>query len=143
MSVVAARRVLRSAAMGALLVPRAHLANVQRTAFSVVGPSALNDLPVGLRSLLMTHPSKFNISLKSFFFGRDRAGNASAYTGVLKRRYISLQNKSKQFLSRMGENLGETFLDYLILKVCAKCSRAFVAYWNPCLSFKIVMINRK
>src|SRR6218665_4188866 len=30
-----------------------------------------------LRSLLMAHPSKFYISLKSFFFVRDWAGSAS------------------------------------------------------------------
>src|SRR6218665_1534310 len=65
-SVFAARRVLRSAARGEFLVPRAHLAIMQRKAFSVVGPSAWNDLPFELRSLLMAHPSKFYISLKSF-----------------------------------------------------------------------------
>ena len=46
-------------------------------AFSDVGPSARNDLPFELRSLLMAHPSKFYISLKSFFFVRDWAGSAS------------------------------------------------------------------
>src|SRR6218665_907978 len=46
-------------------------------AFSVVGPSAWNDLPFELRSLLMAHPSKFYISLKSFLFVRDWAGSAS------------------------------------------------------------------
>src|SRR6218665_2274866 len=76
-SVLAARRVLRSAGRGELLVPRARLAIMQLRAFSVVGPSAWNDLPVELRSLLMTSPSKFDLSLKSFFFGRDWAGSAS------------------------------------------------------------------
>ena len=80
-SVLAARRrVMRSAARGELLVPRARLDTMQRRAFSVVGPSACwNDLPVELRSLslLMTSPYKFYISLKSFFFGRDWAGSAS------------------------------------------------------------------
>ena len=66
---------LHSAARGELLVHWARLATVQRRAFSVVGPSAWNDLPVELHSLLMTHPSKFYISLKSFFFGRDWAGS--------------------------------------------------------------------
>ena len=33
---------------------------------NVVGPSAWNDLPVELRSLLITSPSKFYISLKSW-----------------------------------------------------------------------------
>src|SRR6218665_3685762 len=69
-SVLAARRVLRSAARGEFLVPRARLAItcMQRKTFSVVGPSAWNELPFELRSLLMAHPSKFYISLKSFFF---------------------------------------------------------------------------
>src|SRR6218665_367865 len=47
-SVLAARRVLRSAARGEFLVPRAHLAIMQRRAFSIVGPSAWNDLPFEL-----------------------------------------------------------------------------------------------
>src|SRR6218665_596336 len=76
-SVLASSRVLRYAARGELLVPRAHLATMQRRAFSVVGSSAWNDLPVELRFLLMACPSKFCISLKSFFFGRDWAGSAS------------------------------------------------------------------
>src|SRR6218665_3050199 len=76
-SVLAERRVLRSAARGEHLVPRAHLATVQQRAFSVVGPSAWNDLTVELCSLLMASPSKFYISLKSFFFGRDWAGSTS------------------------------------------------------------------
>ena len=45
--------------------------------FSVVGPSAWNDLPFELRSLLVAHPSKFYISLKSFFFAHDWAGSAA------------------------------------------------------------------
>src|SRR6218665_3520140 len=76
-SVLAARRVLRSAARGEFLVPRGHLAIMQRRAFSIVGPSAWNDLPFELRSVLMAHPSKFYISLKSFFFVRGWAGSAS------------------------------------------------------------------
>src|SRR6218665_2364913 len=76
-SVLAARRVLHSATSGELLVPRARLAIMQRRAFSVVGLSAWKDLPVELRSLLMTSPTKFYISLKSFFLGRDWAGSAS------------------------------------------------------------------
>src|SRR6218665_947218 len=60
-----------------ILVPRARLAIIQRRAFSVVGPSAWNDLPFELRSLLTAHPSKFYISLKSFFFVCDWAGSAS------------------------------------------------------------------
>src|SRR6218665_62220 len=59
------------------LVPRARLAIMQRRAFSIVGPSAWNDLPFELRSVLMAHPSKFYISLKSFFFVRGWAGSAS------------------------------------------------------------------
>ena len=73
-SVLAPRPVLRSAARGEFLVPRARLAIMQRRAFSVVGPSAWNDLPFELRSLLKAHPSKFYISLKSFFFVRTGLG---------------------------------------------------------------------
>ena len=76
-SVLAAHQVLCSTARGQLLVPRARLAIMQQRALSVVGLSAWNDLPVELRSLLMTSPSKFYISLKSFFFGHDWAGSAS------------------------------------------------------------------
>ena len=61
--VLAARWVLRSAASGELLVPQAHLATVQQRAFSVVGPSAWNDLPVEQRSLLMARLSKLYISV--------------------------------------------------------------------------------
>src|SRR6218665_2056893 len=57
-----------SAARGEFLVPSARLAIMQRRAFSVVGPSAWNDLPFELCSLLMADPSKFYISVKSFFF---------------------------------------------------------------------------
>jgi len=85
-SVVAARRVLRSVARGEVLVPRARLAIMQRRVFSVVDPSTRNDLPFELRSLPMAHRSKFYISLKSFFFVRDWAGSASEC-------YISLQNE--------------------------------------------------
>jgi len=75
--VLEGRRVLRSAARGELLVSRARLAIMQRRAFQVVGPSAWNDLLFELWSLLMAHPSKFYISLKSFLFDRDCAGSAS------------------------------------------------------------------
>src|SRR6218665_693697 len=64
-SVLAGRRVLRSAAMGELLVLLVRLAIMHRRAFSVVGPSAWNDLPFELRSLLVAPPSKFYFSLKS------------------------------------------------------------------------------
>ena len=57
--------------------PLAHLAIMQRRAFSVVGPSARTDLPFELRSLLVAHPSKFYIALKSFFIVRNWAGSAS------------------------------------------------------------------
>src|SRR6218665_3566935 len=77
-SVLAARRVLHSAARGEFLVPCARLAVMQRRAFSVVGPSAWNYLPFELRSLLMAHPSNFT-SLKSFFFVRGLDPTPSEY----------------------------------------------------------------
>jgi len=77
LSVLASRRVLHSAVKGEPLVPWARLAIMQQRAFSVIIPSAWNDLPFQLWSLLMAHPSKFDISLKSFFFVRDWDGSAS------------------------------------------------------------------
>jgi len=47
-----------------------------RCAFSVVGPSIWNELPLELRSLLVIHPSKFYKSLKSSFLSRGWAGRA-------------------------------------------------------------------
>src|SRR6218665_3105916 len=91
-SLLAARRVLRSAARGEFLVPRVRLAIMQRRAFSVVGPSAWNDLPFELRSLLMAHPSIFYISLKSFLLSVAGLG-APLSSSLLKRRYINLQNE--------------------------------------------------
>src|SRR6218665_28715 len=64
----------------------------QRRAFSVVGPSAWNDLPFELHSLLMAHPSKFYISLKSFFLSVTGLG-APLSSSLLNRRYRSLQNE--------------------------------------------------
>src|SRR6218665_2044662 len=91
-SVLTARRVLRSAARGEFLVPGARLAIMQRRAFLIVGPSAWNDLPFELRCVLMAHPSKFYISLKSFFFVQAGLG-APLSSSLFKRRYISLQNE--------------------------------------------------
>src|SRR6218665_226838 len=90
-SVLAVRWVLRSAARGELLVPQARLNIMQQRAFSVVGLSAWDDLPVELRSFLMTCPSKFYISL-SPSLAVTRLG-ASLSSSVLKMRYISLQNE--------------------------------------------------
>ena len=74
---IEARRALRSAAKGQLLVPRARLATRQCRAFSVVGPSIWNDLPPNLHLLHLTSQSLFLKSLKSFFFCRGWAGSAS------------------------------------------------------------------
>ena len=90
-SVWAARQVLRSAARGELLVPRARLAIIQRRAFSVVGPSAWNDLPVELRSLLMTSLPNFTSPSSPSSLAVTGLG-APLSSSVLKRRYISLQN---------------------------------------------------
>src|SRR6218665_387114 len=89
-SVLAARGVLRSAARDELLVLRIHLATVQRRAFSVVGPSAWNDLHVELRSLLMAAFPNFTslVSPSSLAVTGLREYLSSS---VLKRRYISLR----------------------------------------------------
>src|SRR6218665_1513692 len=75
-SVLVSRRVLRYAARGELFVPRPIYLTMQRRAFSVVGSSAWNDLPVELRFLLMACPSKFYISFESFFFDHDCASES-------------------------------------------------------------------
>ena len=74
---VVARRALRSATMGQLLIPRARLTARQRRAFSVVGPSIWNDLPSELRLLPLTNQTGFYKSLESFFFCHGWAGSAS------------------------------------------------------------------
>ena len=74
---VVARRALRSATTGQLLVPRARLTARQRRAFSVAGPSIWNDLPSELRLLPLTSQTGFYKSLKSFYFCRGWAGSAS------------------------------------------------------------------
>src|SRR6218665_3429200 len=103
-SVLAARRVLRCAAMGELLVPRAHLATDQRRALSVVGPSAGNDLPVELRSLLMALP---NFTFPSSLSCLAVTGLGSPLSSsVLKRFYISLQNESGFFIFKTGAQKG-------------------------------------
>ena len=55
----------------------------------IVGPSAWNDLPFELRSVLMAHPSKFYISLKSFFFVGGWAGSASEQQSLEEALYKS------------------------------------------------------
>ena len=55
---LAPRQALRSSAKGELLVPRASLCLKQRRAFSVVGPSTWNGLPVELRYVCFLPPSQ-------------------------------------------------------------------------------------
>src|SRR6218665_3205564 len=53
------RRALRSSATGQLLVPRAKTATRQRSAFSIVGPSTCNGLPLEIRILPKNNESVF------------------------------------------------------------------------------------
>src|SRR6218665_1513890 len=53
------RRALRSSASGQLLVPRAKTATRQRPAFSIVGPSTWNGLPLEIRILPKNNESAF------------------------------------------------------------------------------------
>ena len=77
-SLVPARRVLRSATRGELMVPRARLTSVQHRAFAMVGPVTWNSLPTNLRSLPQVNPPLgFLRALKTFFFERGWAGSAS------------------------------------------------------------------
>jgi len=90
-SVLAARC---SAARGEILVPRTHLATVQQRAFSVVGPSARNDLPVELDFLLDGPPFKIlHLPFKSPSSLAVTGLGVPLSNSVLKRRYISLRNE--------------------------------------------------
>ena len=64
---LASRQALRFSARGELLVPRARSALKQRRAFSVIGRSAWNELPLTLRWLPRNNVSSFCKLLKTFF----------------------------------------------------------------------------
>src|SRR6218665_1313815 len=59
------RRALRSSATGQLLVPHAKTATRQRRAFSIVGPSTWNGLPLEMRILPKSNESTFCRLLKT------------------------------------------------------------------------------
>ena len=69
-SAVVGRRVLRSASSGELLVPRARTSTRQRCAFSVVGPSVWNALPLEIRLLPRDNSSTFYKLLKTHLYHR-------------------------------------------------------------------------
>ena len=71
------RRALRSSATGQLLVPRAKTATRQRRAFSIVGPSTWNGLPLEIRILPKNNESAFCRLLKTHLYRRGWAGGAS------------------------------------------------------------------
>ena len=82
----AARRALRSTTRGELLIPRARLAIKQRRAFSVVVLPSGNDLPLKLRSLLVSHPAGFYKS--SSLFSLFVFGTGALLSSFSKRRAI-------------------------------------------------------
>src|SRR6218665_1448613 len=71
------RRALRSSATGQLLVRRAKTATRQRRAFSIVGPSTWNGLPLEIRILPKNNESAFWRLLKTDLYRRGWAGGAS------------------------------------------------------------------
>jgi len=60
-----------------LFVPFARTSTLQISAFSVVGPSVWNGLPLALRLLPRVHSDGFYSSLKTATFSRARIGSAS------------------------------------------------------------------
>src|SRR6218665_534190 len=62
---------------GVLFVPFASTSTRQTHAFSVVGPSIWNGLPLALRLLPKAHPDAFYSSLKTALFSRAGVGSAS------------------------------------------------------------------
>src|SRR6218665_657011 len=71
------RRALRPSATCQLLVPRAKTATRQRRAFSIVGPSTWNGLPLEIRILPKNNESAFCRLLKTDLYRRGWAGGAS------------------------------------------------------------------
>ena len=92
-SVLAVCRVLRTAARGELLVPRARLPIIQRRAFSVVGSSAWNDLPLSSVPCWWPPIPNFTSPSSPFPLAAIGLGAPPSSSSVLKRRYISLQNE--------------------------------------------------
>ena len=70
------RRSLRSTERGVLMVPFARTATKQNRAFSVVGPSLWNGLPLMLRLHPRIHSESFYTCLKTVLFSRAVVGSA-------------------------------------------------------------------
>ena len=77
---------------GVLLVTFARTSWRQTRAFSVVGPSMWNGLPLVQRLILRVHPDTFYSSLRTVLFSRARVWSAS-WVVTLKRLYINLCNE--------------------------------------------------
>ena len=69
-------RSLRSTERGVLMVPFARTATKQNRAFSVVGPSLWNGLPLALRLHPRIHSESFYSCLKTVLFSRAGVGSA-------------------------------------------------------------------
>ena len=74
---VSGRRDLHSSVSGQLLVPRAAVSTRQRRAFSIVGSSTWNGLPLEIRLLPKNNESAFCRLLKTDLYRRGWAGGAS------------------------------------------------------------------
>ena len=70
-------RSLRSAEQGVLAVPFSRTSTRQNRAFSVVGPSTWNGLPLALRLFPRIPSQAFYTQLKTALFGRTGVGSAS------------------------------------------------------------------
>ena len=71
------RRALRPSVTGQLLAPRAKTTTRQRRAFSIVGTSTWNGLPLEIRLLPKNNESAFCRLLKTDLYRRGWAGGAS------------------------------------------------------------------
>ena len=76
-----------------LLVPRARSALKQRRAFSVIGPSTWNELPLTLRLLPQNNMSSFWKLLKTLFSLWPQLDWERLWVGFLKGRYINIRNE--------------------------------------------------
>ena len=80
---------LSSSARGEILVPQARSALKQRRAFSVIGPSTLNELLLMLHMLPRNDVSSFCKLLKTFLCGHSWTESASE----LKGRYMNIRKE--------------------------------------------------
>jgi len=91
-------RSLCSTVQGLLRVPFAQTSNRQKHAFSVIGPTTWNGLPLTLRSLPRTLSQEFLSQLKMVVFGHAGVGGTSEWP--LLNDYLMQHSTAILFMSQ-------------------------------------------